>query len=63
MKKTYKQKLLTSPEGYALLRKSEYPSIEDQLDALFKSRTGDTAELDELDKLITAVKEKYPKPE
>ena len=63
MKKTYKQKLIEKPDGYALLRKSEYPSIEEQLDALFKSRNGDNSELKELDRMIADIKEKYPKPE
>ena len=63
MKKSYKQKLMTGPGGYSLLRKSEYPSIGDQLDALYKARNGDTSELTAIDKLITDIKEKYPKPE
>ena len=46
MKKSFKQKLLTEePEGYKFLRKSEYPTIEDQLDALYKARKGDDSEL------------------
>ena len=63
MKKSYKQKMMTGPDGYAMLRKSEYPSIGDQLDALFKARNGDTSDLDAIDDLITEIKEKYPKPE
>ena len=51
------------PEGYMFLRKSEYPSIEDQLDALYKARRGDDSELKKLDRKITRVKNKYPKPE
>jgi len=64
MKKSFKQKLLTEePEGYKFLRKSEYPTIEDQLDALYKARKGDDSELKKLDRKITRVKKKYPKPE
>ena len=64
MKKSFKQKLLTEePEGYKFLRKSEYPAIEDQLDALYKARKGDDSELKKLDRKITRVKKKYPKPE
>jgi hypothetical protein len=63
MKKSYKQKMITDPGGYTLLRKSEYPSIGEQLDALYKARNGDTSELETIDELITEIKEKYPKPE
>ena len=64
MKKSFKQKLLADePEGYVFLRKSEYPSLEDQLDALYKARRGDDSELKKLDRKITRVKNKYPKPE
>ena len=47
--------------GYRAMRRSEYPSIEDQLDAAFKARHGDTAEQEELDRRIAEIKEKYPK--
>lgn len=49
--------------NYAALRRAEYPSIGDQLDAAYKARQGDVAEEIELDKKITEVKEKYPKTE
>ena len=62
MKKTFKQRLLIVNDGYVALRRSEYPSIADQLDALYKARNGDTSELEAMDKKVTAIKEKYPKP-
>ncbi len=47
--------------GYAAMRRSEYPSLEDQLDAAYKSRRGDFTEQEELDKRIEGIKNKYPK--
>ena len=47
--------------GYAAMRRSQYPSIEEQLDAAFKARHGDTAEQEALDNRIQQTKEKYPK--
>ena len=47
--------------GYAAMRRSEYPSIEDQLDAAYKARRGDFTEQEELDNRIEQVKDKYPK--
>ena len=47
--------------GYAAMRRSEYPSIEDQLDAAYKARRGNTTEQEELDNRIEQVKDKYPK--
>ena len=47
--------------GYAAMRRSEYPSIEDQLDAAYKARHGDITEQTELDDRIEQVKNKYPK--
>lgn len=43
-------------------RMSEYPSLEDQMDAFFHARQGNTVQLQEIDNLIIAVKLKYPKP-
>jgi len=43
------------------LRKAEYPSVGDQLDAAYKARRGDGSEQLHLDNLITDVKMKYPK--
>ena len=48
--------------GYAAMRRSEYPSIEDQLDAAYKARQGDDTEQRDLDSRIAEVKSKYPKP-
>ena len=47
--------------GYAAMRRSEYPSIEDQLDAAFKARRGNPAEQEVLDNRIQQIKDKYPK--
>jgi hypothetical protein len=49
--------------GYADMRRAEYPSVEDQLDAAFKARHGDVTEQEELDKIIEQIKSKYPKTE
>jgi hypothetical protein len=45
-------------QDYAELRRSEYPPIGDQLDALWKGG----AVLEEMARKVAAVKEKYPKP-
>jgi hypothetical protein len=47
--------------GYAAMRRAEYPSVEDQLDAAFKARHGDPGEQLEIDKKIEEIKSKYPK--
>ncbi len=47
--------------GYAAMRRSEYPSIEDQLDAAYKARRGDVIAQVELDNRIEQIKNKYPK--
>lgn len=49
--------------GYAAMRRSEYPSIEDQLDAAYKARRGDDSEQQVLDSRIAEIKSKYPKPD
>lgn len=49
--------------GYAAMRRAEYPSVEDQLDAAFKARHGDVTEQEELDNRIEQIKSKYPKTE
>lgn len=46
---------------YAELRRSEYPSVGDQLDAAFKARNGDNSEQKKIDAMILQVKNKYPK--
>lgn len=50
-------------ERYAALRRSEYPSVEDQLDAAYRARQGDDSRQRELDEQIRLVKERYPKAE
>jgi len=42
-------------------RAIEYPSINDQLEALYDARMGNTTKLDIVDAAILAVKFKYPK--
>jgi hypothetical protein len=48
-------------EKYASMRRAEYPSVEDQLDAAYQMRQGDNAKQLEVDEKIRRVKEKYPK--
>lgn len=43
-------------------RREEYPSLGDQMDAMFKARQGDNADLLAIDNKIKAVKAKYPRP-
>ena len=50
-------------EKYAALRRAEYPSVEDQLEAAYEARQGNNARQIELDEQIRRVKEKYPKNE
>ncbi len=47
----------SDPTAYIEKRAKEYPSIEDQLDALWKGGK----EASDMNKLILAIKEKYPK--
>jgi len=47
--------------GYSEMRQRNYPSIGDQLDALYWARKGDTTELDALDAQIQQIKIDYPK--
>ena len=48
-------------KDHAAQRLKEYPSVGDQLDAAYKARRGDHTEQNQLDALITSIKEKYPK--
>lgn len=50
-------------EKYATLRRAEYPSVEEQLDAAYQARQGNNAKQLEVDERIRLVKEKYPKTE
>ena len=49
--------------NYHEMRRTLYPSVGDQLDALYKARHGNDAALREIDKQIARVKERFPKPE
>ncbi|HAJ91524.1 MAG TPA: hypothetical protein DCO71_02690 [Gammaproteobacteria bacterium] len=46
---------------YAAMRRTEYPSVADQLDAAYQARQGNTAKQLEIDEKIRSVKDKYPK--
>ena len=46
---------------YAAMRRTEYPSIEEQLDAAYQARQGNNTRQLEVDEKIRHVKEKYPK--
>ena len=48
-------------DKYAAIRRAEYPSVEEQLDAAYQVRQGDNAKQLEVDEKIRRVKEKYPK--
>jgi hypothetical protein len=48
-------------QDFAELRRSEYPSVGDQLDAAYKVRHGDNSEQIEIDVKIAEVKARYPK--
>ena len=48
-------------DKYATLRRAEYPSIEEQLEAAYQARQGNNARQLEVDEKIRHVREKYPK--
>jgi hypothetical protein len=48
-------------KNYMDLRKAQYPSVGDQLDAAYKARQGDSSEQIQIDARIADVKMKYPK--
>lgn len=50
-----------TPVDYAGIRWYEYPTFEDQLDALYWMRQGVMEPIQEIDRRIKEVKEKYPK--
>ena len=48
-------------DKYAAMRRADYPSIEEQLDAAYQARQGNNAKQIEVDEKIRHVKELYPK--
>ncbi len=48
-------------KNYVDLRRAEYPTVGDQLDAAYKARQGDSSEQIKIDARIADVKMKYPK--
>lgn len=48
-------------ERYAAIRRAEYPSVEEQLEAAYEARQGNMEKQLEIDARIRQVKEKYPK--
>ena len=49
------------PGDLSALRKAEYPSVEEQLQAAYEARQGDATHQQELDARITMIRDKYPK--
>ena len=50
-------------DKFAAMRRADYPSAEEQLDAAYRARQGDNAKQLEVDEKIRRVKERYPKRE
>lgn len=50
-------------EEYAVMRRAEYPGIEEQLEAAYEARQGNPAMQEAVDEKIRRVREKYPKSE
>jgi hypothetical protein len=50
-------------EEFAEMRRAEYPSVEEQLEAAYEARQGNTAMQEAVDEQIRRVREKYPKSE
>jgi len=48
-------------EEFATMRRAEYPSVGDQLEAAYEARHGNPAMQQKLDEQIHLVREKYPK--
>ncbi len=48
-------------DKFAAMRRADYPSAEEQLDAAYRARQGDNAKQLEVDEKIRGVKERYPK--
>jgi hypothetical protein len=53
----------TADQDYTELRRAEYPSVGDQLDAAYKVRHGDNSQQIAIDATIAEVKARYPKSE
>lgn len=51
----------THEERFAAMRRADYPSVEEQLDAAYRARQGDNTKQLEVDERIRRVKEHYPK--
>lgn len=50
-----------TPIDYVIIRDYSYPSVHDQLDALYWLRKGVTGPIEEIDRKIEEIKQKYPK--
>lgn len=50
-------------DKYAAMRRADYPSVEEQLDAAYQARQGNDTKQLEVDEKIRRVKEHYPKGE
>lgn len=50
-------------EEYAAMRRAEYPTVGDQLEAMYEARQGNNAKLDAVDEKIRLVRDKYPREE
>ena len=48
-------------EKFAAMRRADYPSVEEQLDAAYQARQGDYTKQRVVDEMIRRVKEHYPK--
>ena len=48
-------------DKYAAMRRADYPSVEEQLDAAYQARQGNDAKQLEVDEKIRRVKEQFPK--
>lgn len=53
--------VIEDTRDYKTKRKSEYPSLGDFADAMYKSYQGDNSELENYYKKCTDIKNKYPK--
>jgi hypothetical protein len=56
-------KATTETSRYREERALTYPSIGDQMDAMYKARNGDTADLEKIDAKIAEIKAQFPIPD